>query len=420
MARVPVDHPDFGRLAPCQCQMTELLEERQARLFRFSNLGPLTRLTFDSLEPQGLRADPAAQKSFYDCYTMAKIFADSPKRWLVFTGPSGCGKTHLAAAIANHRLSLGQPVFFMVVPDLLDHLRATFSPSSDLSYDDLFQLVCTIPLLILDDLGTQSSTPWAREKLFQIVNQRYNAQLPTVFTTNALEELEERLRTRLMDSRLSTVCQVMEGQSFLVSLKDPMETELLKSMTFDSFQRGIHFSEDERHSLNTAYNNAKAFAESPEGWLVLLGPTGRGKTHLAAAIANYRKGQGDHPVFQIVPDLLDHFRSAFNPDNRIVYDRLFDQVRTTPLLILDDLGTQSSTPWAQEKLFQIINYRYNARLPTVFTSRYSLDEIEDPLSSRMGDLRLSIVVVITAPDYRVDRKPVERSPRLGRGGRRGH
>ena len=44
------------------------------------------------------------------------------------------------------------------------------------------------------------------------------------------------------------------------------------------------------------------------------------------------------------------------------------EIRTASLLILDDLGAHSSTPWAQEKLFQIFNHRYNARLPTVITA----------------------------------------------------
>ena len=47
---------------------------------------------------------------------------------------------------------------------------------------------------------------------------------------------------------------------------------------------------------------------------------------------------------------------------------MFEGVRTTEILVLDDLGTESATPWAQEKLFQIINYRYNFQFPTVFTT----------------------------------------------------
>jgi len=84
----------------------------------------------------------------------------------VLTGTYGCGKTHLAAAIGNFRDAMGEEVIFQVVPDLLDHLRATFSPNSSISYDSLFEQVRSTRLLILDDLGTQSATPWAKEKLF--------------------------------------------------------------------------------------------------------------------------------------------------------------------------------------------------------------------------------------------------------------
>ena len=77
---------------------------------------------------------------------------------------------------------------------------------------------------------------------------------------------------------------------------------------------------------------------------------------------------------------------------------------TRRLLILDDLGTQSSTPWAQEKLFQILNYRYNARLPTVITSNHSLEEIDLRIRSRMVDPDLATIVTILAPDFRRERR----------------
>ncbi|MFB0556307.1 MAG: DNA replication protein DnaC, partial [Dehalococcoidia bacterium] len=106
-----------------------------------------------------------------------------------------------------------------------------------------------------------------------------------------------------------------------------------------------------------------------------------------------------------VPDLLDHLRSTFSPQSNISYDEFFEGIKQCPLLILDDFGEQSVTPWAQEKLYQLINYRYNARLPTMITSCFSLDEIEPRISSRMADPRLSLVFNIIAPDYRSDVKP---------------
>jgi DNA replication protein DnaC len=98
--------------------------------------------------------------------------------------------------------------------------------------------------------------------------------------------------------------------------------------------------------------------------------------------------QGHSALFVVVPDLLDHLRATFSPDSLISYDKRFEQVRTAPLLILDDLGIESATPWAREKLFQLFNYRYNARLPTVITMQKMVEELEETnprLSSRMLD-----------------------------------
>jgi DNA replication protein DnaC len=107
----------------------------------------------------------------------------------------------------------------------------------------------------------------------------------------------------------------------------------------------------------------------------------------------------------VVPDFLDHLRSTFSPESKVSYDQLFESVKTTPLLILDDFGEQSTTPWAQEKLYQVINYRYNAQLPTVITTCLSLEEIARRFSSRFVDPKLSLVFEITAPDFRGDKRP---------------
>jgi DNA replication protein DnaC len=141
-------------------------------------------------------------------FEAARKFADTPRPsgWLVFIGPYGCGKTHLAAAIANYRASMGYSTLFIFVPDLLDHLRATFNPNSTVRYDKRFEEVRSAPLLILDSLDSQTMTPWVKEKLYQIFNHRYIAELPTVITTaERLEDMDNRLRSRLMDTRLTTV-----------------------------------------------------------------------------------------------------------------------------------------------------------------------------------------------------------------------
>jgi len=405
---VPFGHPDFGKLAPCQCTEKEFEKEHLVRLERYSNLGPLTRLTFDNLLPRGRSSDPQNQERFHQCYQTAQAFAENPRGWLVLSGPSGCGKTHMAAAIANYRLKGGYPVFFVIVPDLLDHLRTAFSPNSDVAYDELFERVRNAPLLVLDDLGTQSSTSWAEEKLFQILNHRFNAELPTVVTVNNLKRLDERLAARLQDPGIAQQCELEKSQLPLFQQIGGLTREFLDDKTFETFDaRGMKADEKGRESLRIALTEARRFAEAPENWLVLLGGHGCGKTHLAAAIANHQLRAGRAVFFAVVPDLLDHLRSSFSPESKVTYDELFEKVKTSPLLILDDLGTESGTPWAQEKLYQILNYRYNSRLATVITVAGFLEGIEGRLASRLQDPKLSNVIPISAPDYRSQTKPAE-------------
>ncbi len=195
--RLPSGKPDYGKTVPCQCIKKRLDKERFTSLQRLSNLGALTRLTFDNLIPEGRSGNPAKQKLFQHAYEAARSFARQPKGWLVLLGPSGSGKTHLAAAIANHCIQNNQPVFYITAPDLLDHLRSSFNPDSELPYDEFFEQVRNTPLLVLDDLGAQSTTPWAKEKLDQLLNHRFSNQLTTVVVPIVpIEELEERLEKK--------------------------------------------------------------------------------------------------------------------------------------------------------------------------------------------------------------------------------
>ena len=181
-------------------------------------------------------------------------------------------------------------------------------------------------------------------------------------------------------------------------------------MTFESFDLwgSYRSSPSDRESLVRAKRAAQEFAANPQGWLLLTGPRGCGKTHLAIAIASESERQGRSTFYAFVPSLLDHLRATFSPDSPIGYDELFEQVQTTSLLVLDDLGAESSTPWAEEKLYQVVVYRYDRQLPTVITSFLEFEDLrnrDQGIGSRLIDGSVVDWHDIKAPNYRNPQRP---------------
>lgn len=218
----PVGHPSFAQVIPCVCKEREIAERESESLRRLSNLDMFSQHTFDDFEPD--------VEGVGEAWDAALEFAQEPgHRWLFLHGPVGTGKTHLAVAIARYAMEMHRmSVYFAVVPDLLDHLRATFDPTSGSAYDDRFASIRTAQLLVLDDLGTENTTPWAREKLFQIVNHRYIEQLPTVVTTNVdinsdKPRIDERILSRILDHRLTQRVEI-DAEDF----RRPGETRKLR------------------------------------------------------------------------------------------------------------------------------------------------------------------------------------------------
>lgn len=418
---VPVGHPDFGKLEVCPCRYSDINQQVRQRLFSMSNLEELRHLTFENFKLRGrVGLWPQQAETLERAYNHAQQFAGSLNGWLLFQGGYGCGKTHLAAAIANFAVSMGVPTLFLTVPDLLDSLRFAFQ-DPEATFEERFDEIRSAPLLVLDDFGTHNATAWAQEKLFQIINYRYINHLPLVVTTNLpLDQIEGRIRSRLEDPELVSLVRILapDYRNPMGDIGHPELSSLsmLHDRTFANYdpRKGENLKANELKSLEKAFLAAREYAEKPRGWIVFAGTYGCGKTHLAAAIANYRADLGYPPLFVMVPDLLDHLRAAFNPNSTTSLDRRFEEVRTANLLILDDLGTQSMTPWVREKLYQLFNYRYNAELPTVITTANFKDEMDARLRSRMEDTRLCTIYAIEAPSYRGLPRPETRAKGRGR------
>jgi len=198
---LPITDTNFGKVVICQCRLKEVAHSKFDRLYRMSNLESFQNMTFETFKSQGRVGLGSEQvRSLQNAYSQSLQFAKEFNGWLLLTGSFGTGKTHLAAAITHQAVQSGIESMFLTVPDLLDWLRNSFT-SIDMSFEERFEEIRNIHLLVLDDLGTENATPWVREKIFQIINHRYLNKLPTVITTNLdLQHIEERISSRLQDS----------------------------------------------------------------------------------------------------------------------------------------------------------------------------------------------------------------------------
>lgn len=99
--------------------------------------------------------------------------------------------------------------------------------------------------------------------------------------------------------------------------------------------------------------------------LVLGGPTGTGKTHLAVAQVKEYLRSGKSALFMPVITILDEIKKTFGTNNTAAVE---DAIKKADFVVLDDLGTQYDTEWTAERLFSLIDYRYSHKLPMTITT----------------------------------------------------
>lgn len=153
---------------------------------------------------------------------------------------------------------------------------------------------------------------------------------------------------------------------------------------------------------------AKNFAEhfdrhqvSGEG-LLMFGNPGNGKSHLAAAIVNAVIPRGKACVFRSVPALLKKLQETYRADARVSESEILAVLQDADLVVLDDLGAEKMTEWAESMLYYIVDKRYRWRKPLIVTTNCDLEELEERIGTRTFDRLLEMCVLVEnrATSYR--------------------
>lgn len=195
-----VDEQGLARACACG-----VLQRRQGIAAARRSGIPQRFATKDFGNFQAARGDRIRENIRKAAYSYASTF-ERTNEGLLLRGITGCGKTHIAIAILREVMARGFTGQYANLNDLLSRLRDSYSEQSGETEGGLLEEVDSVDLLVLDDVGAESATDWVRDRLYLIVNRRYENGRAVIITTNCDEaELEQRIGARTA-SRLYEMC----------------------------------------------------------------------------------------------------------------------------------------------------------------------------------------------------------------------
>ena len=183
-------------------------------IFPRRSMGPRQlEATLDNYEPfEGILAGLKAARTYLEQWEEN----EKKGHGLIFQGEVGLGKTHLIAAIVNELQRRLIFSYFLSVPLFLERVRDSFD-EDNMSEGKVMRALATPRLLALNDMGAEKPTEWAKERLYQLIDDRYNYRSPMLVATNLdMRGLVSVYGSRIVD-RLYEMCGApirLEGDSY--------------------------------------------------------------------------------------------------------------------------------------------------------------------------------------------------------------
>ncbi len=170
-------------------------------------------------------------------------------------------------------------------------------------------------------------------------------------------------------------------------MKENIESEKHRSHTFEepasirnAKMADIDLKDKKRiEVIKWVQNFFKTYQSNKElKGLYLHGSYGAGKSFILAALLNELAKSGTNTVIMYYPEMLRRLKESFYNDFCI----LMNKIKTCNVLLIDDIGSQSVSPWSRDEILgTILQYRMDAKLPTFFTSNLNIEELEDHLAN---------------------------------------